>query len=708
MGYKNDTINIGDTRSDKFVGILFLQQDKNMLEDVTVTSSSRQTTIDKDIQVVTKQMRLGASDTKDLLSKVSGVSYDRYNNSIKVDNSSNIIILANGVEKNQTYIQNLDPERIDKIEIVRDPGGRYGLEGYTAIVNVILKRNYVGSEFFITDQALIDIGGEYFVPQNSLDVSYNYTRNDLNIYASVNNRIDNFLLNSDTKTMYKNDSTVYENPISGKNLDVNNNSINYTVGTDYYINPKHIISFESNFSNFPKSTNKVNQEFATSIEQSGIEIEKYNFFAGADKETTRSNSSVFYVGKLSNKDRIDASVSFFTFNESFNNNYIQEGGLLPYTRTENGLNSYNITRMNLEYSRDYDSALSTQIGYGNYFKNTTNDFTLNNDTSTNDEYKQSNQRHKFYAYASYIFNESLSMKIGAAGETNHIVDDDQDNNYFIFQPLLDFKYSVNSNLSFKLKYRASSSYPSIDQTNPFVNRIDPRTISIGNPNLAPSVTHRASLRADILQGLISVEPYFEFSDNYIGQTGKLRPDGIFEFTYDNIGHYQEKGIKTNFTIPFGEKLIWENSIRFYNSSIEHDGTTNNISDWTANSQLVFLGLKNDGVIVVNYERAMNKQISSLGYSREENDYWLLLVQQPFFNKRLTVLLGYFLPLDIGADYIQDTYTNTSGYEQYKNVDISILKNLVLLKLTYRLNKGKIKKTEKYIEEEDTNSKGGFL
>jgi hypothetical protein len=49
-------------------------------------------------------MRKGAGDTKDVLSRVKGVDYDRYNNKIKVNNEDNIIILVNGLEKDQEYI----------------------------------------------------------------------------------------------------------------------------------------------------------------------------------------------------------------------------------------------------------------------------------------------------------------------------------------------------------------------------------------------------------------------------------------------------------------------------------------------------------------------------------------------------------------------------------------------------------------------------
>ena len=711
IGYKNDTVNIGSIRSDKFLGVLTLSLDSKMMDGVTVKSSSRESTIDKDVQIVTSEMRIGATDTKDLLSKVNGVSYDRYNNSVKVDNSSNIVILADGVEKDVDYIQNLAPERIKRIEIIRDPGGRYGLEGYSAIVNVILNKNYVGSELFLFDQALFDVtpkDKDYFFPINRFKASYNYTYNRVNIYGSVNSNINNFGLTSNSTTVYDNDSIVSQNPPnSDANLFIKERRLSYTVGADFYINPKHTVSFESRIQNFPKSSEKINQALNTVVEQKGNVLESYSFDSNNDNESSRSNNSIFYIGKLSNKDRIETSFTFSTYNNNYINDYIQG---TTNSRLETGINNSKRTNLSIEYNRDVSDKFTTQIGYGNYWKRTSNDFTVkNNDGSTSDDfYSQTNTRHKFYGNASYVFNEKISAKVGLAGETSHILDENQDNNYFIFQPLFDLKYKLNKNLSFKFKYRTSSYYPSMSETNPFVNLIDPRTISVGNPNLQPSVTHKISLRARAIQGLISIEPYYHRSNNYIGQIGELRPDGIFEFTYDNLGSYEKKGILTNLTIPFSKKLIWQSSFNIYNSSITNGGQTNNVNDWTADSQLIYMGMKSEGIIVLNYQRSMSKQITSLGYDRNENDYWLLLVQQPFFKKKLSVMLGYFLPIDFGANFIQDTYTRTNGYEQNKYVDISLLKNMIFLKITYRINHGKIKKTKKNLNIEEESSGGGIL
>lgn len=54
---------------------------------------------------------------------MNGLTYDRYNRAIKVDGDTRVIMLVNGLQKDQEYIKNLNPERIREIEVMRNPGG---------------------------------------------------------------------------------------------------------------------------------------------------------------------------------------------------------------------------------------------------------------------------------------------------------------------------------------------------------------------------------------------------------------------------------------------------------------------------------------------------------------------------------------------------------------------------------------------------------
>ena len=712
MGYVADTINAGYITNSKFLGTYKLEKDSQSLDEVEVTASSRESSIDKETQIVTDDLRKGTSDTKEVLEKIPGLSYDRYNNTISVDNSSNVIFLVEGVEKNQEYIKNLPPERLKKIEVIRNPGGRYGLEGYSAIINIILRKDYTGQELYVSDQLLIDPdqkNNSYIIPLNRFNINYTYTFNKLNVYAGVNNHLNNFAIKTYNNTIYNQGWEINEySPDDQANMFFKDNTTHYTVGADYYINPRNTVSFESNMGNFPKATQSTDQIMKTDVIDSNQVINSFHYKTTSDKNTNDSYTSVFYSGKLSNKDRIDASLNYSYYNENYNNKTEYEDANWRY---EQGENRKNFTKLNIEYTREFNDKLTTQFGYGNIWKKLDNSFEVTENTEGNDStsiFKQTETRHNLYGYLSYNINKKLAFKTGIAAEYSNPVTETQNNKYFIYQPYFDLKYTINPNLSMKLMFRSKADYPDISQTNPFPSQIDPTTITTGNPNLKPSVINKLSLKLSYKQGLFSIEPYYHFSNNYISQTGYLRPDGIFEYTYSNIGHFEDIGVQTNFTIKFGKLFVWQNSFRVYNSKITYDNNVNKVTDWRANSQLVFIGMKKNGVLVAQYRRDMGKNINAMGYTRNNNDYWLFVYQQPFLKNHLTAMVGYFLPVNWGVTYDQSGYVKADGYEKYTHTDISILKNMFIFRLTYRFSKGKVKKLDKIIEnEKESSGKGVF-
>ena len=121
VGYHTDTVAVTVKKEAYFLGNIFLRVDATVLSEVVIKESARNTLVDKDETIVTDDMRAGTATTSDVLDKVNGVTFDRYNDEIKVDNEKNVLLLVNGLKKDQKYIKNLSPDRIAKIEVIRDP-----------------------------------------------------------------------------------------------------------------------------------------------------------------------------------------------------------------------------------------------------------------------------------------------------------------------------------------------------------------------------------------------------------------------------------------------------------------------------------------------------------------------------------------------------------------------------------------------------------
>ncbi len=708
IGYKSDTTSLATIMENTFLGVFKLKSDEHFLKEVNVSTSSREKLIDRDVQIVTDKLRAGTSTTSEVLGKLNGVKLDRFNNSIKVDNKDKVIILVDGMEKDQEYIKNISPDRLKKIEVIRDPGGRYGLEGYSAVINIILKQDYQGTEIYISDESLTDpdaVKSDYIFTQNKASATINYVYNRVNVYAKYGNQYNNFNLQSSSKKEYNNGVIIEKNPGSEKTMNTNVKEItnNYTIGIDYYLNPKHTISFESNLNTQP-SGNNTSESYNVNYIANGISSGNYSIETNNKSNNSNLYGAMFYEGKLDENNKLNSN---FTYSRYYNNyrSIYKENSL--FTRIEEGIDNKKSTEFYFEYLHTFNAKTNLQVGYGNSSENLNNNHSATGESELQFEY--SDFRNKLYSYFSWQQSKTFGIKLGGAGETSTPNSDGQKNSYLIFQPYADIKYKPMEYLDLKAKYRSGSNYPNISQANPFTSILDQQSVRTGNPYLHPEVTHKISLETSILDGLVRVEPYYNFSHNYITEIGKLRPDTIFEYNYTNAGKYTNYGVEGGITIPFGESIALQTDFNFFNSSILYANKTNNINDWTITSQLSYYHQKSGSVAVLKYQKNIFKDITAQGYNKPDNDYLIALIQKPFFNQKLNIMLLYFIPVNLGLDYDQGGYIKTDAYQETKFNDISFLKNILLLEIKYRFNRGKsVKKTQKNIEQKtEKNSKGIF-
>lgn len=73
------------------------------------------------------------------------------------------------------------------------------------------------------------------------------------------------------------------------------------------------------------------------------------------------------------------------------------------------------------------------------------------------------------------------------------------------------------------------------------------------------------------------------------------------------------------------------------------------------------------------------------------------------------MLGYILPITLGANYNQDKHVATSGFSMQTDNDVSFIKNMFILEFSYRFSRGKkVKKEQKNIDQESEERDGGLF
>jgi hypothetical protein len=715
-GYANDTLQTGFAQQDAFVGVFKMKADVLNLEDVKVEASSRLDLLERDVQIVTDEQKLGSTAAKDVLNKMPGISYDEYSGKLKVDSDPNILVLVNGVEKDQEYVQNLEPERLLRVETIRDPGGRYGLEGYSAIVNIILKDDYKGTEFYLENMNLIDFHDQSSRLEPlifSLGGTFNYTYNNLNIYASGRYDHHLFRLPSFTETHYKDGYRVLETGPTDRNVKIIEDYTNYTLGFDYKFNPKHQLSFESHLQTLPGSRDENDFEFDTQVIQGDSLLSSFSFSENTITQSSDYYNSLFYIGELNEKNKLNINFTHSYYTDDYTRHTLQEN---VYDRLESGINKKQYTRFYAEYDHKFSAKTTLQIGYGNYWRSFDNRYQVNQqDLATNETFTQdadftlSDIRHKLYTNLSWKMSKKWGMMVGIAAESSSPRALGQQFHYFIYQPLFDLKFNAGKNFNARLKYRVSGEYPGITESNPFVSQVNPRMISSGNPFLKPTTNHILSLRMNLFGGMISLEPYAHFSNNYIAQIGVLDSNNIMHTGYENVRHYEKQGVELNFSKFFPFSVLLQGNVNFYRAKLESSTNSNEVMDWRADADLIYIFKKTESLLGLKYQRNQCKYISGLGYDKGDVDFWLLFYKQPLFKKRGSIMLGYFLPLDFGVNYNQGWRMEIDGFTMQSYNDVSLIKNMFILEFSFRFTKGNsVRQMEKDLKKEEEKKGGGVF
>lgn len=77
------------------------------LKEVAVETSSIRTEGDKTTAFITKEMRRGAHNTAQMLGNIRGLIWNAVDNSVEYNNSHNIIVLVDSLEKGYGYVMKL-------------------------------------------------------------------------------------------------------------------------------------------------------------------------------------------------------------------------------------------------------------------------------------------------------------------------------------------------------------------------------------------------------------------------------------------------------------------------------------------------------------------------------------------------------------------------------------------------------------------------
>jgi hypothetical protein len=508
-------------------GTIYLQEKSVQLNEIVISSERKKAEagMDKITYFINKKMLDASNNGADLIGFIPGVQVDMMKN-ISIGGSQNIIILVDGKEREKNFLSQLDPARIDKVEVTNAPDSRYDA-GVTGVINIILKKEKqsgISGHIFAEAPVSSEI---YLSPTYSL----NYGFRKFNLYTSYNGELTYLdILEQNRRTT--NDYSRTTEIITEQDVRQKYWSHRFHYGFDYFLNEKNQINFYAYYNPFSREL-----DGTTQLNVSGENIE--GEITPGKKDDTDNNSSAFYSIYYKHSfekpgKQIEFDLSNYNFSAENSTTFSYETGDQIINKV---MPRQNTSIFKVDYTSPFTERLRLNAGIKTRLQsmhdNQQESFSYNEDI--------------FAAYASVTYNVSkLTLSTGMRAEKSvSELEDSFCNNVVALLPDATINYKLTAKQNMKLFYNRTVDRPGLYELNPYTSYDDPFAVRSGNPYLEPEFRQNLSLSYSNSFGnnFISFELYYRNRTDAINNYSFVNDTSVFETRVDNLGNIHAYGIQ---------------------------------------------------------------------------------------------------------------------------------------------------------------------
>lgn len=658
------------------------------LKEAAVIASRVTKKADRDVyQVRSKDVRQ-AEDVLSLIGMLPGIRYQALDEGLKVHNSSKIAYQVNGMDKTKEQVAAYPPGSIKSIEVIHSPSGRYQAEDIEYVINLILKDDYKGLDLNIRNFTIVspgkNNGNNHLVneqPRAALQyltrkwsISTSYTFGDIHWNYPMDYRKELF-----GKT------TLETVPGSSGNP----NEHNYTqahaarFGFDFTPNSRHRFSFNSSYAH-QRERKDILYRLTKTVRKDDISTQ--DDMTEESRTSDRSNdwrSSLSYYGRLPREWRLNAGLNYNRLASSPDRFYRwgnNPPALSDYRHRKDYVSQY--------LSAEHMSAQQWFIDFGT--ANTFNRYTTRNERTGKEE-RQSSFRSRLFFHATKHWREDFSTKIGIGGE--YIKAEGKENT--ALQPDISLNYHPQGIFSAQIGYTVRSSYPKQYQLAPETHQEDSVTVFQGNPGLRPlSQNHELTATFSFWDNLV-LAAYFSYAPKSIQPYYRMEQSGTLISTFTNAKLLQNI-YSLEYTWAIGERWSWYNAFRLNHYKVNAPSMKGKATSWGLTSELQYYVPGQNLMFTATYDRGMVRIPDMQGFHDTGQDLWQFAIQKQAFKKRLTVSFIYLPPIHTGIRHRQKQEIITPFYRTSQGLHLSTYDNMLFLRITWRMHKGK--KTKEVIDQ----------
>ncbi len=620
IGYEDKEITFVTTKSQPnyYNNDILVKINNKLLSEISIEDQKiiYESKIDKIVYNAENDLNETENDAIDILRKTPLLTVDLEGN-VSLRGSRNIKFLINGKASTffsgdiSTALSMIPADQIKSIEVITSPGAKYDGDGDAGIINIITQQKKIDGY-----QATIKGGIGTKVTTSGLNVNFGKEKWGFSINGgswgsgfSARQGFDYFKRldwnSTDTNILIRNGSSLssyngYRGSISSFYNMNPYSSINSTFSLSGRSKPYEMDEevlqtlfgevTDTSVSSVKKTDRTLKLEWTTDY------IKKFQDHEG------RGLSVAFQIGGNIN----DGNTKIYDVNEKilFNQNdekvieetiqidYVHPFGNNKKEKKLTNKSSKNDNRRNKKWNNN-----ASKLSGGNKFEVGGKIINRNREIVYSDIERNIYTLSEEFNYnqlvaASYISSEfnldkGFGFKTGIRFEHTKTNGDWLSNSTLPFDktysnllPSLTFSKSFSPLRSIKISYNQRIRRPSVRQINTNIDRTNNSSISVGNPNLKPTLTENFEIGINsfgrFLQG--SFQIYHKRSKDVIESILEVNNEGISESQYKNIGETKQTGIGFFGSVNLGSKFSFRSGMNIYNYS-GRDASIG-YSDWT--------------------------------------------------------------------------------------------------------------------------------
>jgi len=689
LGYERKIVKI-DNKDGAVLGDILLQQKIARLEEVTIAGERIKARNDDGKTTYFMNEKLyGISGTGvDLLSYIPGIQIDLAKN-ISVSGSSDVIICVDGKERDLNFISQLDPERIDRVEILNAPGSLHDAT-VSGVINIFLKER---PEHRIDGHVFADIPVLKPVVYSFPDFSTDCNLGDFDLSASYSGAFSYFnIFESDYRKIEKDSAVTEVN--SGQSVRQKDWSHTFHFGVDYKPDKNNQLSFFCHINPFSR-------EFDGNVEYHSVDVKNGESILKYKRDDTdkniNSHISLWYRHAFSKPGRV------LTIEMNYSN-------FKAYNRTDYSANDPADLRNDISnLTKPLQNSLSFRIDYTIPF---TEKLRIDAGLKTRVQDMKDRLREGFnYGENVYAAFGSVSGNIkrysftaGLRAEKSETgLRDKAIYSGINILPRISLVRKLTDKQSLEFSYNATLYRPNIYELNSLTSFSDPLSSVTGNPDLDREITHKLKLAwSKSSEGnFFTSGLFFEIEKNSINRYAVVLENGIVESRIANLGNIGKYGIEFSGSFRLNKIITLNNWSGIYNmySGVNELARMNNISDrhkYAFETSVSAIASMKHG-----FALSMQLQYSSPSL-RMQSDYfsdalWMVSAEKTIL-KRFKAGIVTALPFT-GTFTYQGSKTETAALYMHSEGNLDLPAFPVWFRLRYQFSSGE-KNSRKNADRED--------